>query len=175
LSFAELFVFDQYGRNVGAVAAGATTSTSSLASTAAYGGDLSADPFTLAANGKLVQTSCSSASDWYQVTFPPAPGYAGGLPSVISRVYFVNRVDSGQATKITASNGEVDLYSPAGTLVSSALLSASTVTTLSFGAAPVVATPNPADPVQADAGARSKYVRFVKLLAAPSSCLNFRE
>ena len=136
---------------------------------------MQADPFALAASGKLLQAGCSAASDWYQVVFPPAPGFAGGLPSIISRVYFVNRVDGGLATKITASNGEVDLYSPAGTQVASAPLTSGTVTTLSFGSAPTVSVPNPTDPAQLDEGARSKYVRFVKLLSAPAACLNFRE
>jgi len=172
LSFAELFVFDKFGRDVAAIAAGASASMSSGTSAGA-GGDLIADP--LGGAGAVASAACTAMSDYYEVVFPPAPGYPGGLPSVVSRAYFVNRVDSGLATKITASSGAMQFFAPNGSQVASGALTAATVTTLSFGAAPVPPVPSSSDPLQADPVAQAQYARFVRINAAPGSCLFFRE
>ena len=160
-----------------ATAAGASTSLSTPALGGGYGapfgGDLVADPFSTYSSP--VTASCTGTADNYDVTFPATDAFPGGYPIPISMVYFVNVVGSGRASQIVSSKGAVQLFAPNGSQVASGLLTAATVTSLSFGAASVVPTPNPTSPVQLSAAAQTSYPRFVKLLAAPGSCLFFRE
>ena len=176
LEFAELFIFDVNGRNVGAVAAGAQTALSSLslaglANGPSFGGDLQADPF--AQYSAPVIAGCALTADSYTVTFPPTAEFPGGYPIPIALAYFVNVVTGPQ---VANANGKLSLYNPGGVLVAQDFIrSTGTVSTLPFGSTPVVPTPNPSLPVQLDPAARNSYPRFVRIAAAPGQCLYFRE
>ena len=179
LEFAELIVFDVNGRDVSAIAAGAVSSLSSpsllgSASGAAFGGDLQADPFgTYAAP---VIAGCATTGDSYSVTFPPAPSFPGGYPIQVATAYVVNVVAGSLAGQLAASNAKLALFSPRGNLVvQQSLFSNSTVYTLPLGGNITVSVPDPTAPVQLSNTARSLYARFVRILAAPASCLYFRE
>ena len=111
-------MFDINNRNVGASAAGAVLTASSTYSTnlPKYGGDMLMDPYLYVASNQFVNDACSATSDYYQAVFPPAAGYAGGLPIPISTVYFVNRL-GGLNSRIVTSNGAVQLLAPNGSQV----------------------------------------------------------
>ena len=178
LNFVEMFVFSSTAQNVAASAAGAILKTSSTygLNVAAYGGDLLADPIVAAASSTFVNTLCNGATtDYYQATFPATRAFPAGLPVPVSAVYFVNRLDGGFNTRITAAAGAVQLFSTNGSQVASGSLSAASVTTLTFGPLLAAPTPNPTSDAQVSPSQRAAAVRWVTVYAAPASCLKFRE
>ena len=135
------------------------------------GGDFNADPYIFTANGQFVNGGCSATSDAFMVTFPAAVGYPGGLPVALSNVYYVNRL-GGLNTRITTSNGRVQLYAPnASQVAQSGVISSATVSTITFNTPQPAMTPVPTLPVQMDPTQRLFSVRYIQINAAVGRCL----
>jgi hypothetical protein len=136
---------------------------------ASAGGDLCLDPLSDGGNLCTVAgTSSSPYGDSYTVTF------AGG-PTLVSSVYYVNRVGSPYATRITSGNGSLTLLSPNGAAVTHAISSSGTISEFAFSPSLAPVYPSPSDPNQASATYRSLWVRYVHVAAAPGACLAFKE
>ena len=88
------------------------------------------------------------------------------------QVVFVNRLDNGYNARIVSSNGQVQLYSPGGSLVGiQSMTSSATVSTYTFNNPVAQPTPNPSLPVQLDPVQRLLSVRYVRVNASVSQCL----
>ena len=172
----QLFVFDVNNRNVGATAAGATEKLTSTYGTnvASYGADLMADPNLAETTGAFVNAGCTALSDYYSVTFKPVAN-----PTQISMIYFVNRLNGGLLnSRIVNSQGQVQLMSAAGPLnlvFNRAITSSGTISAFTVVAPVAAPTPSPSDPSQLSDYSISQGIRYVRINAAPSSCLTFRE
>ena len=181
LNLIELMVFDINNRDVSASAAGAVLSATStyqvnVNNAPMYGGDLQCDPATQVLSQQFYNAACNTTSDYYQATFPAAPGYPGGLPVLISNVYFINRIDSTFATRIVNSHGQLQLFSPNGSMVAQRnFTSSATVSSFTFNTPLNASTPSLSDPIQSNPVAQSSYARYIRVNAAPNKCLAFRE
>ena len=172
LNFVELMVFDVNGVDVTATAAGAVGSISSAAASgnngAAFGGDLYMDPWGAGSSGAYTMAGCSATSDYYDCAFAPGPGFPNGRATTISKAIFINRIDGGANTRITAGSGTVSLWAQNGSQVASlAVGSSASVTTLSFGPSITVSSPDASSPVQMDELSRQNKARYIKILSAP--------
>ena len=122
-----------------------------------------------------------------QVNFAAQPGYPGGYPVPISTVYFVNRLDCCN-TRITAGNGWVALVSPNGTQYARQFFTQAawpvvggSVATFRFNdyqTAPIfpnnsLSTAGAA--FQSSIANQNTFVRYIKIVSAPQTCLTFRE
>ena len=98
MNFVEVFAFSNTGQNVAASLAGATVAASSVYSGTilgpSYGIDMIADPYLAGFGSNYWFFNSGSQPTTYNITFPvKLPLYPGGLPSPISTVFFVNRLD----------------------------------------------------------------------------------
>ena len=179
LNFIEVFVFTSTGQNVAASAIGgvATLSTTYGSNYAYYGNDMYADPPTAVSNNWFVNGGCASGGDVWRLSFPPATGYPSGLPVPISSVVFVNRQDStGNAVRITAGLGYLQLVDPNGTMTAQrTFTSAQTVSVFTFNDAQTAAIYPSNTAFQSAELNKRKFVRYVTITSVPLQCLYFRE
>ena len=176
----QIFVFSSTGQNLAASILGAVSSqtTTSGTAVAAYGNDMYADPATASARGWLTNGACSGVgADAWTVRFPPAAGYPLGLPTLISSVVYVNRMDSCCWARVNTSASVIQLIAPNGTVVQQAPIpDGRTVTTLTFANAQTTAiAPDPTSAFQTSAANRLALPRYIRIASAPATCLHFRE
>ena len=180
LNFIELFVFDHTGKNIGATAAGATVTASSVYGTNVpqWAADFNADSYVYEPLQQFYNDACSASTDYYQVLFPPGPGFPGGMPSPVAQIIYANRMNAN--TRITASGASMQMFANNGTMIASApFTSSGTVSVFNFtmpgyfSGAPLYKDPTLLS--QTSTLARTLGVRYVRIVAGAGSYINFRE
>jgi hypothetical protein len=171
LQFTEVLAFSPTGQLLSSSALGATANQSTTPSSSfgsGKGNDLIVDPINSV--GDLVVTGTNPAGEWWHVE------WAGGVPSKVASVYYVNRRDTTAASSaIVNGNGLVRVLAQNGSSTTATITSSQTVSTFSFGASLAPISPSASSPVQTDPAQRSNAVRYVRITNAAGQYLTFRE